>query len=95
MLSNYTTEQPQLIVGKSMTGKTTRAIKELGEPIIMYANDMPSDIHSFPKENGILIEDVHYKADVDSILEILRVYRGKIILTSLNEKDVPKKIKNK
>ena len=95
MLTNYVQEQPQLIVGKPMTGKTTRAIKELGEPIIMYANDMPNDIHSFPKENGILIEDVHYKADVDSILEILRVYRGKIILTSLNEKDVPKKIKNK
>ena len=67
MLTNYTKEQPQLIVGKSMTGKTTRAIEELGEPIILYANEMPVDIHSFPKENGILIEDVHYKTNVDSI----------------------------
>ena len=95
MLSTYSTEQPQLIVGKSMTGKTTRAIKELGNPIRMYANDIPVDIYSCPKENGILIEDIHYKPDVDTILEIIRVYRGKIILTSLNEKDVPRKIKNK
>ena len=78
-----------------MTGKTTRAIKDLGNPIIMYANEMPIDIHSLPKERGVLIEDVHYKADVDSILEILRTYKGDIILTSLNEKDVPKQLKNK
>ena len=95
MLTNYVQEQPQLIVGKPMTGKTTRAIEELGEPIIMYANEIPVDIYSLPKENGILIEDIHYKANVDSILEILRTYNGKIILTSLNEKDVPRKIKNR
>lgn len=96
MLSSYTTKQPQLIVGKSMTGKTTRAIKELGgNPIKIYANNVPNDMHSFPKENGVLIEDVHYKADIDSILELLRVYKGEIILTSLNEKDVPYKIKTK
>ena len=94
-MTNLKTNQPVLLVGKPMTGKTTGAINKLGDPIIMYANEMPSDIYSLPSERGLLIEEVHYKADVDTILEIFRTYKGEIILTSNNQKDVPTKIKNK
>ena len=45
MLSNYVQEQPQLIVGKPMTGKTTRAIEELCDPIVLYANEMNVNHH--------------------------------------------------
>mgnify|MGYP003116590772 CR=1 FL=1 len=89
------TTQPILLVGKPMTGKTTGAISKLGDPIIMYANDIPNDIYSLPPDKGLLIEEVHYKADVTAILELLRTYKGEIILTSNNQKDVPTKIKNK
>jgi len=94
-LIDYNRPTPKLLVGKPMTGKSTRAIKELDNPIVMYANDIPIDIYSLPTEVGIIIEDVHFKPDVDSILEILRVYQGEIIITSINEKDVPKTIKIK
>ncbi len=66
------TTQPILLVGKPMTGKTTGAISKLGDPIIMYANDIPNDIYSLPPNKGLLIEEVHYKADVTAILELLR-----------------------
>tara|TARA_R100000234_G_scaffold65613_2_gene40025 strand:- start:454 stop:1293 length:840 start_codon:yes stop_codon:yes gene_type:complete len=96
MLMNSVTKQPQLLIGKSMTGKTTRAINELGgNPIILYANEIPTDIYSLPKENGLLIEDIHHKANVNAILEIIRTYQGDIFITSLNQKDVPKKIKDR
>ena len=94
-ITKLKTNQPILLVGKPMTGKTTGAINKLGDPVIMYANEIPSDIYSLPIERGLLIEEVHYKADVDSILEIFRTYKGDIILTSNNQKDVPTKIKNK
>ena len=63
------TIQPTLLVGKPMTGKTTGAIKKLGDPIIMYANEIPN--------------------------EIIRTYKGEIIITSNNQKDVPEEIKKK
>ena len=45
--------------------------------------------------NGIIIEDVNYKPKTDSILNVIRRYRGDIVLTSINEKDVPKEINAK
>ena len=89
------TEQPVLLVGKPMTGKTTGAITKLGNPIIMYANEIPTDIYSLPPERGLLIEEVHYKADTKAIIDIIRTYKGKIIITSNNQKDVPEEIKKK
>ena len=41
------TNQPILLIGKPMTGKTTGAIETLGDPIIMYANEIPTDIYSY------------------------------------------------
>jgi len=89
------TNQPVLLVGKPMTGKTTGAINKLGNPIIMYANEIPNDIFSLPAERGLLIEEVHYKPNVNAILDIIRTYKGEIIITSNNQKDVPSKIKNR
>jgi len=94
-LLDMKTIQPVLLVGKPMTGKTMGAIKKLGDPIIMYANNIPNDIYSLPSDKGILIEEVHYKADVKAIVEIIRTYKGEIIITSNNQKDVPEEIKKK
>jgi hypothetical protein len=85
---------PVLIVGKTGTGKTTQALEILNNPIVMWANEMISDIYSIPIEQGVLIEDVHYKPDINTIIELLRVYRGQVVMTSINEKDVSSKIKN-
>ena len=89
------TIQPVLLVGKPMAGKTTGAIKKLGDPVIMYANEIPSDIYSLPVDRGLLIEEIHYKPDTKAIVEIIRTYKGEIIITSNNQKDVPEEIKKK
>ena len=83
-----------LITGKIGTGKSTKALTLVKEPMIVFANDIDIDVGSFPVENGIIIEDVHYKPDKQAILFILRNYRGQIVLTSINEKSVPKEIKD-
>ena len=83
-----------LITGKTGTGKSTKALTLVKEPMVVFANDIDIDIGSFPVENGIIIEDVHYKPDKQAILFILRNYRGQIVLTSINEKSVPKEIKD-
>ena len=68
----------------------------LPNALVVYANEMNiQDLGSLPKENGIIIEDVHYKPNKESILNVIRRYRGDIVLTSINEKDVPKEIKAK
>ena len=83
-----------LITGKTGTGKSTKALTFVENPIILYANDIDFDVGSFPVEHGIIIEDVHYKPDKDSILNIIRNYTGQVVLTSINEKSVPKEIKD-
>jgi hypothetical protein len=82
-----------LVTGKTGTGKSTKALTFVEKPLILYANDIDFDIGSFPVEHGIIIEDVHYKPDKDSILNIIRNYTGQVVLTSINEKSVPKEIK--
>jgi hypothetical protein len=62
--------------------------------VILPANEITiNDIYSYPKHHGLIIEDVHYKPDKDKILTIMLV-NSNVILTSLNEKDVPKSIMN-
>ena len=73
-----------LITGKIGTGKSTKALTLVKEPMIVFANDIDIDVGSFPVENGIIIEDVHYKPDKQAILFILRNYRGQIVFTSIN-----------
>ena len=90
------TKKFNLYVGGNGSGKTKRAKQQLGSrPFVVYqANDIKlDDVYSYPKNHGILIEDVHYKPDKDKILQILYVL-DYVALTSNNEKDVPKAIMN-
>ena len=95
-MSNLNNNRQILITGNTGTGKTTKAKGMLPNALVVYANEMNiQDLGSLPKENGIIIEDVHYKPNKESILNVIRRYRGDIVLTSINEKDVPKEIKAK
>ena len=86
--------RPILLTGKHGTGKTTQARKKLPNAVVYYANEINiPDVFSIPRNTGIIIEDIHYKPNKQEILEVLRTYRGEIIITSLNEKDVPSEIK--
>ena len=85
------------MTGKAGTGKSTKAktLPNLLNPVIVYANEMDiDDWRSIPIDAGIIIEDVHYKPKKEAILTILRRYGGQVILTSINEKSVPKEIKS-
>ena len=93
-LTNMSKNRPIIITGKSGTGKTTKALTLLQEPLIYYASDIEiQDLGSFPVENGILIEDLHYQPDKNMVLHLIRNYQGQIVLTSINQKSIPKEIK--
>ena len=83
-----------LLTGKTGTGKSTKAKTFVENPHITYANNIDLDVTCFPIENGIIIEDIHYKPDKEAILNILRLYKGQVVITSINEKSVPKEIKS-
>lgn len=94
-LTTMTKDRTIVITGKHGSGKSTMAKEMFEDAIIYYANDMEiSDIKSVPKERGIIIEDIHYKPKKDQILNVLRNYGGKVVMTSLNQKSVPSDIKN-
>ena len=82
-------KRPIIIVGKSGTGKSTKALEILDDPIIQYANEYSIlDNLSIPIDRGILIEEVNYKPNTDLIVDTLLQYKGQIVLTSLNQKYV-------
>tara|TARA_R110000744_G_scaffold113275_6_gene212288 strand:+ start:3366 stop:4229 length:864 start_codon:yes stop_codon:yes gene_type:complete len=94
-LTSINKDRTIVITGKEGTGKTTMAKGMFEDAIIYYANDMEiSDIRSVPKDRGIIIEDIHYNPKKDEILNVLRNYGGKVVMTSLNQKSVPADIKN-
>tara|TARA_R110002012_G_scaffold320774_1_gene545498 strand:- start:13333 stop:14169 length:837 start_codon:yes stop_codon:yes gene_type:complete len=87
-------ERPILITGKSGTGKSTLAKTLVSEnTLIYYANEI-EDKDWKSVEQDIIIEEVHYKANKDIIMNIIRNCKNQIVLTSDNEKGVPKEIKN-
>jgi len=92
-LTNLNKKRAILLTGKVGTGKSQKAKTFVENPVVFYADSIDYDIGSIPVENGIIIEDVHYKPEKDAILTILRNYRGQVVLTSVNEKSVPKEIK--
>ena len=94
---NMSRERTTIIIGKTGTGKTTKALELFdGEPIVKYANEYDIDDNfSIPLDKGILIEECHYKPNINMIVRTLIEYRGKVVLTSLNQKDVPKQIMDK
>jgi hypothetical protein len=92
--TNMEIKRPFLLTGKTGTGKTTKAKELLPNAPIYYANEMAiKDLGSLSKDNGIIIEDIHLNPKKDEILSVLRKYKGQIIITSINEKSVPKDIK--
>ena len=97
MLSKTKTkEKTPILVGGYGSGKTTKAIELMGNrPYVRYqANDIQiEDVYSYPRHHGVIVEDVHYKPDKDKILDLILI-NSNVVLTSLNEKDVPKTIMN-
>ena len=84
-----------LIVGKEGTKKKDKALEYFTDPIIKYANEFDiEDNYSIPVDRGILIREVDYKPKTDLIIDTILKYRGQVVLTSNNQKDVPKKIFN-
>ena len=92
-LTNLNKLRPILLTGKVGTGKSKKARTFVNNPVVFYADSIDYDIGAIPIDNGIIIEDVHHKPEKDAILTILRNYRGQVVLTSINEKSVPKEIK--
>ena len=95
MIMDMKKNKPIIIIGKSGTGKTTKALEILDSPMFYYASEYDIvDNYSIPKDKGILIEEVNYKPKTDLILNTLREYSGQVVLTSMNQKDVPTRIYN-
>ena len=95
-LINNNNERPIIIVGKSEKKCMEKALEFLpNNPIIKYANEYDiEDNYSLPISRGILIKEANYKPKTDLIINTLSEYRGKVVLLSSNQKDVPKSLFN-
>ena len=82
--------RPILITGKSGTGKSTLAKTLVEEDVLIYYANEIEDRDWKSVEQDIIIEEVHYKANKDIIMNVIRNCKSQIVLTSNNEKDVPK-----
>jgi hypothetical protein len=88
-------DRPTILVGKTGTGKTTKAKEMCPDANIYYANELPYlDINSLSNNKGLIIEEIHIKPDKEQILSLITQYDGKLVMTSMNKKDVPKEIIN-
>jgi len=92
-LTNMNRNRPIIITGKTGTGKTTKAKEILPDALVIFSDGLEIDSNSINVENGLIIEDIHYNSDKERLLNIIRRYRGKLVMTSLNEKDIPKEVK--
>lgn len=85
-----------IIVGKTDTEKKEKLLQFVSEGYIFkYANEYDiEDNYSIPIDTGIVIDDCHYKANVDLIRKTILEYRGQVVLMADNQKDVSKTIFN-
>ena len=85
-----------IIVGKDGTDKMEKAREYVSDnPIVKYANEYDiEDNLSIPVSTGIIIRECNYKPNVDLIRRTMLEYKGQVVLTSINQKDVPKKLYN-
>ena len=81
-----------IIVGNTTLDKMDKALSFVSNnPIVMYANEYNiTDNYSIPQERGIIIDEVHYKPNIDLIKKTMLEYRGQVVLVSDNQKSVPK-----
>lgn len=93
MIIGMETKRPIIIVGKEGTEKKEQALAFFDEPIVKYANEYDIvDNYSIPADRGIVILEANFKPNTELIVDTLLKYRGDVVLTSANQKDVPKKI---
>ena len=86
--------RPILITGKSGTGKSTLAKTLVAEDVLIYYANELEDRDWNSVEQDVIIEEVHYKPNKEVIMNIIRNCKTQMVLTSNNEKGVPKEIKN-
>lgn len=92
-LTNINKDRTEIFVGKAGTGKTTKVKELFPNAVYQYANNIDiKDIFSVPIDLGIIIEDLHYKPMTKEIVDIILKYRGTVVLTSINQKTIPKEI---
>ncbi len=89
-------QRPIIIVGKSNKNCIDKALGLLSNsdnPIVRYADEYDiEDNYSLPRNRGLIIREVNIKPKTDLIIKSILEYRGTVILTSSNQKDVPKSI---
>jgi len=91
-------QRPIIIVGKSNRNCIDKAREYLSKfgsnnPIVKYADEYDiEDNYSLPRNRGIIIREVNLKPKKDLIIKTILEYRGNVVLTSSNQKDVPKSI---
>ena len=85
-----------IIVGRTETEKMTKALTFVSDnPIVQYANEYNiEDNYSIPLEKGIIIDEVHYRPNIELIRKTILEYQGQVVLLSDNQKDVSKKLFN-
>ena len=86
--------RPILIIGKNGTGKTTLAKSLVDKDHVLYYANEIEDTDWLSLDSDIIIEEVHYKAKKDIIMNVIRNAKRKIIFTSNNKKEVSKEIAN-
>ena len=95
-VKKHKNSKPIVLVGKPGSKKFNKALTFVSDnPIVVYANEFDiTDVCSIPIEKGIIIQEVNFKPNTDLILRVLTEYPGQVVLTSDNQKDVPKVLFN-
>ena len=93
-IKKHNDSKPIIIVGKPGSKKIDKAMSFVSDtPIVTYANEYDiEDIWSIPLERGIIIQEVNFKPKKDLIMRNISGNNCQVVLTSDNQKDVPKPI---